>query len=232
MTDVNIAVTAGVGADTRIANHTNPLIQNSNYGASVTLMTSNNATYGKRSLFRFDLSTISSSVTITAATLKLYSSGATAAQTFSVYKIADANGDWIEGTQVTGAAETGSPCWNYKAYHASTPTNWAGSAGLSTAGTDYVNTVLATKTLSAAIADTDLMEVVFNAAGLAVLQDWLGDATNNGLIMMSNSSDESFHSGESTTEAYRPVLSITYTEAGTLLKVNMNAQMQSLNGGF
>jgi len=37
-----------------------------------------------------------------------------------------------------------------------------------------------------------------------------------------------------TTEAYRPVLTVLYTEAasGTLLRVNMNAQMQSLSGGF
>jgi len=41
-------------------------------------------------------------------------------------------------------------------------------------------------------------------------------------------------SANSSTEAYRPVLSVTYTEAasGTLLRVNMNAQMQSLSGGF
>lgn len=34
------------------------------------------------------------------------------------------------------------------------------------------------------------------------------------------------------TAGYRPVLTVTYTEAGALLKVNFNAQMQSLNGGF
>jgi len=37
------------------------------------------------------------------------------------------------------------------------------------------------------------------------------------------------------TESYRPVLTVTYTTAGatgTLLRVNMNAQMQSLTGGY
>ena len=42
----------------------------------------------------------------------------------------------------------------------------------------------------------------------------------------------SIASGNNTTEAYRPVLTVTYTEAGTLLKVNFNAQMQNLAGGF
>jgi len=39
---------------------------------------------------------------------------------------------------------------------------------------------------------------------------------------------------EHTTADYRPLLSVTYTEAasGALLKVNFNAQMQSLTGGF
>jgi len=34
------------------------------------------------------------------------------------------------------------------------------------------------------------------------------------------------------TESYRPVLTVTYTEAGGLHRINMNAQMQSLNGGM
>lgn len=34
------------------------------------------------------------------------------------------------------------------------------------------------------------------------------------------------------TESYRPVLSVTYTAAGALLKVNMNGQMQNLTGGM
>jgi len=37
---------------------------------------------------------------------------------------------------------------------------------------------------------------------------------------------------DSSTEAYRPVLTVTYTTGGALLRVNMNAQMQALNGGM
>ena len=40
------------------------------------------------------------------------------------------------------------------------------------------------------------------------------------------------YSQSETTESYRPVLSVTYSSGGALLRVNMNAQMQSLTGGL
>jgi len=46
------------------------------------------------------------------------------------------NTGWVEGTAVYGI-ETGSPCHNYLAYDASSPTAWAGGTGADTAGTDY-----------------------------------------------------------------------------------------------
>jgi len=208
---VDITVTAGVGADTYVLRETDGHpANNNNYGAATTLRTRYITTnYVKKILFRFDLSSIPSSATIISATLKMYSSGATQAQTYTIYKITDANGDWVEGTG-NGTAVSGAPCWNYKAYHATTPTSWAGSAGLSTAGTDYINTVLATATLGS-IDDTGLISIPFGASGLTVLQDWFGDASNNGLLLITSGADEYYHSGESTTESYRPVLSVTYS---------------------
>lgn len=41
-----------------------------------------------------------------------------------------------------------------------------------------------------------------------------------------------FNTAEAANESRRPRLSITYTTAGALLKVNMNGQMQNLSGGF
>ena len=232
MTDVNIAITAGVGADTYIQKETDGHSANdSNYGAAPTLRTRYITTnYVKKILFRFDLSTIPTTATIVSATLKLYSSGATQAQTYTVYKITDANGDWVEGTG-NDSKINGAPCWNYKAYHTSTPTSWAGSAGLSTAGTDYVNTVLATASLGA-ISDTNEIAISFGADGLAVLQSWFGDASNNGLLLITSGTDEYYHSGEATNESYRPVLAITYTAAGAFIPINLSAQMQSLTGGM
>ena len=223
MTDVNIAVTAGVGADTIVYSGA----ANNNYGVFTPLQVLANTI---KILIRFDLSGIPSSATCTAATLTLTSTiNQPVAVTYNAYKITDANGDWVEGTKNAATAGTGEPCWNNKFYNT---TNWAGAAGLATAGTDYIDTVLATVT-SALTANTGLA-IAFNASGLTVLQSWFEDASNNGLLItVAGTSTYTFHSGEAETVGYHPVLSITYTEAsGTLLKVNMNAQMQSLNGGI
>lgn len=62
------------------------------------------------------------------------------------YRVSAANSAWAEGTS-TGAAQTGSHCWNWLAYDASTPTAWAGAAGagstnggVGVATTDYETT--------------------------------------------------------------------------------------------
>lgn len=52
------------------------------------------------------------------------------------HRILPANADWVEGT-ASAVAQTGSSCANWKAYHVSTPTAWAGSAALGTSGVDY-----------------------------------------------------------------------------------------------
>jgi hypothetical protein len=55
-----------------------------------------------------------------------------------LYRVADANVGWVEGS-ANGSAEVGASSWNRRLYDTA---NWAGSQGCSTAGTDYVNTVL------------------------------------------------------------------------------------------
>ena len=206
MTDVNIAITTGIGADTYFRS----TVPNGNYGTAVVLAFINGV---RKGLLRFDLSGIPSTAICTAAVLKFYANSIGANTVFDVYKITDANGDWVEGTYDAGGAENGSPCWNKKKYNT---VDWAGSAGLQTAGTDYVNTVIATGSAASGIASGTLISITFNAAGLAVLQDWFGDATNNGLLVVTDVSNTiSVHSGEATTEAYRPVLAISYTEATT-----------------
>lgn len=40
------------------------------------------------------------------------------------------------------------------------------------------------------------------------------------------------YGGQEVTEAYRPVLTVTYTAAGTFIPINMNAQMQALTGNM
>lgn len=184
-----------------------------------------------KTLMRFNLSSVTTGSVCTAASLHLFvETKINESATLKLHKVSDANGDWVTGTGLTGAVK-GKACWNQKGYNTA---DWAGSAGLSTAGTDYIDTILASLAISGTYAVNTEHELTFNASGLAVLQDWFGDATNNGFVFTSTAvmEEQRHHSYEASTESYRPVLSVTYTAPGTLLKVNMAGQMQSLTGGF
>jgi hypothetical protein len=192
-------------------------------------------------LFRFDLSSVSSSATVSAGTLgltKINAAGTNAAASHNIYKITDANGDWVEGTgNFSANAAAGQCCYNAKVADGSggVTTAWAGSAGLGTAGTDYVNTKLcADLAHNRTDAQYTVHKFTFNSDGYAVLQSWCGDATNNGLLVkkISGGDDTQWGTAEHATESYRPVLTVTYTAAGTFIPINMSAQMQSLTGGM
>jgi hypothetical protein len=198
-------VTVGAAADTWL-NNGSPFTYNYGGGTFLGL----NKPDVRKILFRFNLSSIPASATCTAAKITVTLTSTTyGTRYFSAYEIAAANGDWVEGT-ANGTAETGSPCWNYKAYHASTPTAWAGSGGLSTAGTDYVNTLIAQNSGAAASANNPI-DIVFNASGLTVVKSWFGQSTNSGVVIWYDTgTNVGFHSKEATTESYRPTLTVTY----------------------
>lgn len=201
MTDVNISVTAGNSGDTWIGSE----YLTNNFGIFDKIFLKGNLYKG---LFRFDLSGLPAGATCTAATLKLYAIGAEGSNTYNLYKITDANGDWVEGTKNASTAGAGEPCWNYKKYNTDA---WVGGAGMPTAGTDYVNTIIASVTASSAGAGSEIF-LTFNAAGLAVLESWFGAATNNGFVLITSKSDTAYElaSGEHATTGYRPVLSLSY----------------------
>lgn len=230
MTDVNILVSTGIGGDTYLTSGA----ATNNHGVYSPISTGAVVT-NRKILLRFDLSDILAGSTCISAILKLKSTVNSSSGEFNIYKISDANSDWVEGTKNGTTAGAGETCWNAKAADGAggVTTAWAGSAGLMTAGTDYVNTALSTVTTD--LTNGTVYEFPFNEDGLAVLQSWFGAETNNGLLFIRNIlSVASFYTGEDATESYRPVLSVTYTEAptGALLKVNMNAQMQNLVGGM
>lgn len=208
MTTINIPVTAGIGADGLI--YLGALYYN--YGTLNLIQVYSNPPTHVKTLIRFDLSSIPSSAICTAATLKLTASQNNSAKIYNIHKITDANGDWIEGTKAGATAGIGEPCYQFKKYNSIA---WAGSAGLGTAGIDFVDTVIATTT--SITTANNIMEIPFNADGLTVLQSWFGSTTNNGLIFTTSTigsyTNLLFHSGEATTESYRPILSITYEEA-------------------
>jgi hypothetical protein len=103
-------------------------------------------------LIRFDVTSIAGAYsTINSVTLRLYQDahwGGT--QTVNMFRIADANAGWVEGDSVSPG---GKSTWNHRI---NSTTAWAGSAGLSTSGTDYDATVLDSEALSSSTVDTDI----------------------------------------------------------------------------
>ena len=65
-------------------------------------------------LLEFDLSSISTTATVSSATLYIYHAGTLGATPFtlSFWSIAAANGAWIEGTRNGALALAGEPCWD------------------------------------------------------------------------------------------------------------------------
>ena len=165
-----------------------------------------------REMHRWDLSDIPAGASCDAAVLSLYDTdwgSRDSDNTINIYEIADANGDWVEGT-ASDSAQTGSPCWNYKAY---TSAAWAGSAGLSTAGTDYVNTSLGSAIFTDGV--SGYRTITLGADGRSVVADWYGDATNNGVIIIgAGEGGWTEWVSRSGTDGRRPYLSVTYTASG------------------
>jgi len=109
---------------------------NNNYGSSTTLEVNTSSTGKERTILKFDISSIPAGATITSAKLRLYASTGLSTQTYQVYRITQADSNWVEGT-VNGSSQTGSSCWSYKAY---STTSWAGGAGGGSAdGGTYVS---------------------------------------------------------------------------------------------
>lgn len=219
MTEATVLITTGVGADQTFLDGANAA---KNYGASILY---NIFTTQRNAILRFDLSGIPAGAKCTSAVLKLYHyNNVGINNTYCIYKISDANGNWVEGNNTGTTADAGEPCWNAKEANGSggVTTAWAGSAGLSSAGTDYINTALATASTGASITTNAALDFTFNADGLSVLENWFGDATNNGFIIWATSGTNvgSFHSKESTTSGYRPVLVVNYEVTDALIAVD------------
>lgn len=228
MTDVSIAITTGVGADNQVQS------TSATYNKGIEINFSLIAT-ARRYKCRFDLSGIPAGNVAIAATLKLYHANTNGINnTYGVYKISDANGNWIEGTQNSALALSGEPCWNAKAANGSggVTTAWAGSAGLMTAVTDYINTVIASASTGGSITANAALDFTFNADGLAVLSSWFGQATNNGMLIFPTAATTTggFHSKEAATAGYRPTLDITYVPASGHPAVNRMSLIKFANG--
>lgn len=189
-------------------------------------------------LLRFDCSSVSAAAVCTGVTAKLYRGNYAAntggPYTANYYSISSANSDWIEGTKNNTTAGSGEPCWNAKEADGSggVTTAWAGSAGLSTATTDYENTVLGSFEYYRNDAIGTEYSATFNASGISRVEDWFGVTNTNYGLMISKDYRLSCCFKEHDTESYRPVLTVTYTAAGTFIPVNMMANTQNLTAGM
>lgn len=189
------------------------------------------ATHTRRSLLRFNVGALSgqyssiNSVTVVLTTSANFTSGTAStegANTVNMFSVSSANAGWAPGTGSTGgtfgAEDYNASTWNLRqqgTVTAGTGTAWAGSLGLGTAGTDYVNTILASQSFTNGLgAGVTFSFTVTGSAATALINDWV-DGTNEGLFFQAASETLgtanriSFASAEGSA-SYRPQLLIDY----------------------
>ncbi|MCD4825545.1 MAG: PEP-CTERM sorting domain-containing protein [Phycisphaerae bacterium] len=175
------------------------------YGEAVMRNTSHN-------LLRFDITSLGSvsNLDITGAEIELsYQSDSigTGSMVVYMYEILPANAGWVEGRGVGLDVVSGESTWNNR-QHSSTA--WAGSAGCSTAGTDYNGTAVGTVTLTDNGANA--IFTITNAAMLNTLEDWAdGTATNAGFVIFTSSTSRVSFDTTDTSGGTAPKMTITYT---------------------
>ena len=193
---------------------------NLNRGASTTNLVGSSGIGGAtRIIQRYDITLIPDSAIIQSAeiVMEVTEIGSGGGDNPRLRQIATANNDWVEGT-AAGATQVGSSCWNDYAYQ--NITEWAGSAGLSTITTDFINIVLANQDV---ISTTGTKTFTLNVNGISALQGQLVD--NDFEVVFRNlttTTDEYvvFATSENATTADRPYLKVTYILAGQVMIIN------------
>lgn len=164
----------------------------------------------RHELMRFNLSSLAGQFgTIDSATLRLFWNGANSnTGTVQVFAVSAANAGWVEGNSGTGGpAPNGVSTWGHRIR---TSQLWAGSPGASTAGTDYINTIIASAAYAAAPTG-QAFDLVFTDTSM--INSWTG-TPNAGLYLRTALQDNQavFHASESTA-AQRPELILGYSPA-------------------
>lgn len=192
--DADAAIELVASADTWIDN-SSPL---TNFSTETYIRQRYHAgSYSRTGLLQFDLSSLAGQ-TITAATMRLVTTTDVedgTPVTVTAHRILDANDVVI--SQAT---------WNI----CKTGTNWIGSAGCSTSGTDYDVTPVATG-VTVALGGGVTVDIVFDANGVIDLQGMI-DGTNRGFRLLSGglaNANRSFASMNHATVGIRPRLLVT-----------------------
>jgi hypothetical protein len=187
-----------------------------NWGGRQTLQIGYSGADARKDLLRFNVSSLAGEyLSIESVQLRLYVNLAPAlgeADLVNVFRVSTANGDWVEGTAGNGG-QTGSSCWGWKQYSS---LSWAGSAGLGTAGIDYVTGVAASHTLGST--DVAGSALTFTFADVSFLSGWIA-GNNPGLVLAGTATAvksiwPAFWSSEAASiggAGFEPELIVTYT---------------------
>ncbi len=164
----------------------------------------------RHELMRWNLSSLAGRyTTITAVTLRLHWATATSGNTGTVqmYPLAAANAGWVEGVHGTGVtAGANESCWEYKNY---STTNWAGSQGASTSGTDFLSTLLSSKAYVGTEAVGDTFDLPFGDPTAII--GWTTAAPNAGLFFRTAAETNQAIFDSNNAGSMQPQLIITYT---------------------
>ena len=181
-----------------------------NNGGNTQLHVDGDTDTNRRStLIMWDLSSIPSTSTISAASLQLYVED-TSSLVFNLYNM---RRSWVEGTSSRASSSTSA---NWNTYDGSN--SW-GTVGAASTSADRFDTNLWGADTST-FASTGSKTVSLDSDGLAVIQGWVaGSLSNYGLIMQNYSGTTNdavyFTSREGTTAANQPKLNVTYCAASS-----------------
>ncbi len=188
---------------------------NYNYGRDVMMASKD----GLRALVRFDVSTIPANVTILSAQARFTASKLPDAYPdFNLFKVAETNGGWIEGTNLNKTAAANEPCWNYKGYSTKP---WAGGTnGCSVTNVDYETNAVGQGSWSGTNLICDLSP--------ALVQFWRqNSASNFGLLVVPTNANTSSWIWLATKEdprpEMRPVLVVSYTTSAVNWTITSSA---------
>jgi hypothetical protein len=175
-----------------------------NNGGNVELhVDATTSTARRTALLKWNLSTIPTAATVSAASLSLYVEDASPL-VFNLYNL---RRTWVEGTS-SQANSTSSANWN--TYNGTT--SW-GTVGAANTGSDRYDTNLWSAGTTS-FSTTGAKTLALNLDGVAVVQGWVAGSSNYGLIMQNYSGTTNnavfFTSSEGTPAANRPILNVTY----------------------
>lgn len=206
--------TSQPGAAEGLDNNLLPIFSSWNNGAATTLrMDGSNPSNYERILMQWSVASIPTGAIPQSVAVRLYNTGTADAntRTIALYEIAVGNHGWPEGVKVNATPDAGQDGSTWTNYNHNGPVPWSGSAGLGTAGTDYLNTVLSTLTVTGNVAGN--VTWATSAAFAATARRWIASSTqNSGLVFIGTAGTgyPVFASSDHATAAYRPTLSVVF----------------------